>query len=93
MLKGALYKRNIRLWSNIGTEMPNRLNNNWPVNFLFCSCINVLHDCGLSLAGLIEQQKLLIMLSIKRHDLSFFDVRIIQRAFQYEKKSHVITAM
>ena len=64
MLKGALYKWNIKPWSNIGTEMPNRFNNG-PVNFLFCSCINVLHDCGLSLAGLIEQQKLLIMLSMK----------------------------
>ena len=29
---------------------------------------------------------LLIMSSINRHDLSFFDTQIMQRAFEYEKK-------
>ena len=39
----------------------------------------------------VEQQKLL---TIKRHDLSFFDIRIRQRAFHCEKKSsQVIIAM
>ena len=55
------------------------------INFSFCSGINVLHDYGLIFAG-VEQQKLLIMLSIKRHDLSFFDICLmLKEHFNIEK--------
>ena len=53
---------------------------------VFATALMFYMTVAISLVG-VEQQIFLIMSSINRHDLSFFDMSIMQRAFEYEKSN------